>query len=350
MPQMVGGVNTKAKGDSIMDKVRLLLKRSIAMLLVVFTLVTLLPLQAQAGWMAVGGGSGSGGQAGSGKWKNFMQGIRITVIDKNGNPAFYYGDTSTSNSIDLLSSTGRLDEVDIFYGGCKMSRNYKEYQGNGHWDPQKTKLGIGATMNYIDWIVEKFREGKRTNNKSGWRAFVPVETYEQLNRLKTLTPVIHNNKKWSIHGEEIRELIYGSEDQPKPKNSALIYNIMNIYYNETSAPVWSLTRDAINDNNITQEDILNYGRGINCLNPAFLAANPDAYFIDTITMMMKYNFAIVVEPLIWVQFRTSESQHTEYVAYGTPTNIAMAADELHDLGLWKSPNYKYGGYDMNNKK
>lgn len=68
----------------------------------VVLVLILLPTSSQAIYIVADGGgsgitSGGNGGAGGGAWSQSMQGLRITILDSQGNPVFYYGQSDKTS-------------------------------------------------------------------------------------------------------------------------------------------------------------------------------------------------------------------------------------------------------------
>lgn len=306
-----------------------------AFLLILLILQTMLT-PAYADWSASGGGNGNAGAIGSGGWSIKMQGIRITIIDKYGNPALTYGTNANWTSTDVLFTTHRQEEIDISVGGCKaLNQNFSFFNGTGEHvygeNSKSFKDSLHSNITAFQWMRDTF--GIEGNGDWVYTAPDIDGAYASFKALANTKPIADNGN-WKLNGEQIREYLYGDASAKKPKDNAALYVIFDIFTN-WGYPIWHLTPEAIAANGIPQSVVGTYEKG----------TNAGESIITCTQLMQMYNFAIVVEPIIWAQLRNDENSYSQYVLYGTATNIAFAINKLVSEGMWYHSNYQQGGYD-----
>lgn len=307
----------------------------------VFLLAFIMALQviispSYADWEVSGGGNGSSGVAGDGTYVDDMQGLRITIIDKYGNPAFSFGTEPRYTGLDVLYTSRNFSMIDISYGGCKaLGTDPSMYLNNGqdlYSQLSGMKSGIRSNISMFSWIIDTINKKEyyfRAPNAGG-----AMSNYTKLSKI---TPIEYDSSSWQLQGETIRELIYGDAKKSEPKEDAALYVMFNLFYASTDTPIWRLTPAAISANGIPQDIVNAYHSG---------KADSQGDKYTAVGLMQMYNFAIVVEPIIWATLRNTETQYSKYTLYGTPTNIAEGINRLVAEEKWTSGSYQKGGYDQ----
>ena len=101
------------------------MKRKVLLwILTILILVTNSPITVNASGLAsnvvlsgFGGGKGSGGAALAGQWNRGMQGIRVTIVNHYGEPAFEF---KGRDSLDIIFDSARLGPVTHYMDGNKL--------------------------------------------------------------------------------------------------------------------------------------------------------------------------------------------------------------------------------------
>lgn len=332
--------------------------RLLALSLVVISLISLLTTTASAGWVPSYGGTGSFGEVGTGYWTTDMQGIRITILAPDGQPAFSYGETSTNLGIDLLYTDKYTGAINAMYGSCKaaeainpLSIDDKEYikgadgktfgtkyLGEGNME---ARAGIGYCILGFDWVVRFITNGD-------WEFLAPAQgtsnqIWSNFLKIKNTRP-IDDNGSWVRNGAKIGKYLYGDTTATKPEDTAAIHAIFNlISVVGDNTPVWHLTdsgRNAIKAavGDAVGETIANeYEKGKN--------VNPGEHVYRATELMELGNMAVVCEPIIWEELVNWGGQRSHIMLYGTPTNLADKIKEMHDNGSWPSQHWEEGGWD-----
>ena len=302
-------------------------------------------------WDTSAGGDGDFGSVGSGNWLTEMQGIRITILAPDGKPAFAYGEYELPG-VDILYSNEGVKSIDRMIGSCKVieavngndsgildyGKPYGDlvlgsdpYMGEANLT---SRTGIQRAIMSFRWLMDWIGTRK-------W-AFVANSLEQEelvidsLNRLSTTYPVTDYSGIWSVHGEEIAQLIYGDLNNTKPSENAAIHAIFNTINRQSESgmePVWHLTDSG---KRLFSDEIVDAYESGTILNGALYTATK---------LMEMGNMAIVVEPLVWTELKGNSGQRSGIWLYGTPTGIADKIKQLVDTEQWTATNWSYGGWD-----
>ena len=209
-------------------------------------------------WDTSAGGDGDFGTVGSGNWLNDMQGIRITILAPDGQPAFGYGGDRHPGVDILYSNEGNLS-IDRMIGSSKAleainGEGYAVYDygkpygdlvkdSNGYMGDANnpSRYGIHRAIISFRWLIDWIKGGKWTFGVKSDAQFDAVMS--SLTSLSKKYPVTGNNGIWSVHGEEIANLLYGNLDNPAPAEGAAIHAIFNTFNVQGGGiePLWHLT-------------------------------------------------------------------------------------------------------------
>lgn len=332
-------------------------QRIISMLLLISTLLSLFISPAYA-WDASAGGDGDFGTVGSGNWTENQQGIRITILAPDGKPAFGYGD-KRHPGVDILYSNDDARTIDRMIGsskaleaingeGYKVKDFAKPYgdliidTGSGYMGGvnDKSRSGIGYAIVSFRWMIDWINQGR-------WAFWEPADgnyytIMSNLNNISSTYPVTASNNIWSVHGEAIGRYLYGDLDESSPSPDAAIhaiFNTVNTLSPTGKVPLWHLTQsgaDAVKANSSDPDIVSNYDNGTH---------NAAGHYYYATELMEIGGFAIVVEPLIWMELKGNAGQRSGIVLYGTPTGIADKIKQLVDTKQWTATNWSYGGWD-----
>ena len=95
-------------------------KRMLLLFICIIAMLSSISTVAHASWTGSFGGAGGSGTVGSGYWSESMQGIRITIMTPDGQPAFYFGDRDPYvNYLDILYTDKNTTGITAMFGSSK---------------------------------------------------------------------------------------------------------------------------------------------------------------------------------------------------------------------------------------
>lgn len=319
-----------------------------------------------------GGGSGSGGSVGTGQWNENMQGIRITIINHYGMPAFEF---EGRDHLDIIFNTDRLGTVTHFMDGCKTGP-------------------ITSVSPHLDglnsYVITLSNLQKMLDNKN-------YDTVSQAGSDANNKRLFHNmpmplkgNNGWYVQGEEIHEHFNGIERDGQEGINAHINTILNIYVTKSDGSVEYLwkPKEALTSNSVGYANTTYYNpvhgwvnspntQSANALlsrktnmieleqlmNQTSGAGGVTAHDLEMLKLnhsepgsktpveiINDKNYGVLMEPIIWNRLRkdyNTSNDWTNYVVYGTQDNIAVFLENYAAAGYLPYSRYtwKYGGAD-----
>ena len=305
--------------------------RTLALVLLVSILFTLIPIQSAhadsnfdpPSTSAAAGGAGSTpnnpNSNGKGVWSSDMQGFRITVLDYSGDPAFTF---MGKDSLDLLFSTKNLSTMQYFGAGDKLSGT------------RNTKMSldkINTKVYTLDTLYSQLSSGLLdTTLPIGGDKPAAIEKTKKSNVSKHLTQEKSGGKTtWVKWGSEVRKDFYGSGEQMDL--NSLLYTILNLHTGGTTGTwLWQPKSSAYFGNTT-----------ITASEKAALTSGK----LSPVELMASKAVVVTVEPIIWNKLRIDSNTYA-WGVYGTQTTVGGIIDWLVSGG-WYRPSYgaTWGGFD-----
>ena len=153
-----------------------------------------------------GSGSGSGSLNGSGSWWVNKQGVRVSIVDKNGNTVL----TGTSGGKNYTA-------IDILFAdpGSVSSMGGNKFQGanNGYTIP----IGVGALNNLINRAIDANKYLSELKKLPSYSELYP-DSYSGLP-----LPILYEGSKYVGNGEAVKEFFI--------KGSLGSFTISSVTYN-----------------------------------------------------------------------------------------------------------------------
>lgn len=331
-----------------------------------------------------GAGTGFAGRPGTGQWNTNMQGVRITVINHYGVPAFEF---NGRDHLDILFSTNRLGDVTHFIDGVITSPRIMASPspaGLNSYIMTVEELDAMFLRTYIDYKTDRNQEDsimsfkeylpKPLENSGGWRAqgdqifqFFKGEGLDsQLVNIINMHTVIEGTDQviysWqpkellTLDSRGYRNTMYfnpltkrfeagtckASSDLRHHKRAGLeVYQRLN----KTRVPgaVGSSETMGVNSTYISDDELFYRYR----MNPK-RRDNTEA--ITPAMLIKDSGFGVIVEPIIWNRLRKdvgTSDDWTNISVYGTQANIARFIDTAHKSGSLPRSRFgwDYGGGD-----
>ena len=123
---------------------RTIAKQIAAMFICLIAMLSVFSTIAYADWTGSFGGAGGSGTVGGGFWSQQMQGIRITIMTPDGQPAFFFGDGDPYvEYLDILYTDKNTTGITAMFGSSKGIEAVSP--GHNTYD----KLGAGDKGNLV---------------------------------------------------------------------------------------------------------------------------------------------------------------------------------------------------------
>ena len=187
--------------------------------LTILILVTNSPITVNASGLAsnvvlsgFGGGKGSGGTAVAGQWNIGMQGIRVTIVNHYGEPAFEF---RGRDSLDIIFDSSRLGTVTHYMDGNKLG----------------SETHISPSLDGINAYVVTLQNLQNMINSNNHDTVIHTEAKPNLEKKLTSLyhPLISTNNTWKVQGEKIFNFLNDWGDPSKMGPNASLRTILNIY-------------------------------------------------------------------------------------------------------------------------
>ncbi len=154
-----------------------------------------------------GSGSGSGSLNGSGSWWLDKQGVRVTIVDKNGNTVLTGGSGGKDYSaIDIVFSEPT---------GTMLSLTGNKFQGMA--DGKIMRIGVGALNNLINKAIDANKYLSELKKLPSYTELYP-DSYSGLP-----LPILYEGNKYVGNGEAVKEFFI--------KGSLGSFTISSVTYN-----------------------------------------------------------------------------------------------------------------------
>ena len=341
-------------------------KRMLLLFICIIAMISSISTVAHASWTGSFGGAGGSGTVGSGYWLEAMQGIRITIMTPDGQPAFFFGDGDPEvYYLDILYTDKNTTGITAMFGSSKgvnavTGGTYNVYakaeagdrgnlvyvngqpndgvMGNGNYT---ARAGTEACIVSFEWYNQWLNEGR-------WVAVSPTgdnSIRSSFNSIANTRPIVDMGEVWKRNGEQIGKWLYNTDTEAKkPADTAAIHMMFNIYntvgtLSGEPTPLWHLTdAGAALFGGPNSQLVNDYEAGF--------AVGDGKHVYRTTELMELGNMAIVVEPIIWVEIRNYGGQRSGMMLYGTPTNVADGIREAVQSGAWTTQGWEKGGWDV----
>ena len=313
-------------------------KRMLLLFICIIAMLSVFSTVAHASWTGSFGGAGGSGTVGNGFWSQQMQGIRITIMTPDGQPAFYFGDRDPYvNYLDILYTDKNTTGITAMFGSSKgieaVSPGHNTYdklgagdKGNLVYVNGQPNDGVMGNGNYTaragtEACIVSFEWYNQWLGENRWTYVPPVQGTEggissSFNSIASTLPIEDMGEVWKRNGEQIGKWLYNTDTEAKkPADTAAIHLMFNIYNlaSPDDSPLWHLT-DA-GEALFSPEMVSAYEEGLSRMDQGL-------HVYRTTELMELGNMAIVVEPIIWAEIRNYGGQRSGMMLYLTPTNVA----------------------------
>lgn len=154
-----------------------------------------------------GSGSGSGSLNGSGSWWVNKQGVRVSIVDKNGNTVLSGGSGQTDyTSIDIIFSQ---------LNGTVLNLTGNKFQGSS--DGKILQIGVGALNNLINKAIDANKYLSELKKLPTYSELYP-DSYSGLP-----LPILYENGNYVGNGEAVKNFFI--------KGSLGSFTISSVTYN-----------------------------------------------------------------------------------------------------------------------
>lgn len=338
-------------------------KRMLLLFICIIAMLSVFSTVAHASWTGSFGGAGGSGTVGNGFWSQQMQGIRITIMTPDGQPAFYFGDRDPYvNYLDILYTDKNTTGITAMFGSSKgieaVSPGHNTYdklgagdKGNLVYVNGQPNDGVMGNGNYTaragtEACIVSFEWYNQWVGEQRWMFLKPTEDVTtqsiqgKFNSIAGTLPIEDMGEVWKRNGEQIGKWLYNTDTEAKkPADTAAIHLMFNIYNlaSPDDSPLWHLT-DA-GEALFSPEMVSAYEEGLSRMDQGL-------HVYRTTELMELGNMAIVVEPIIWAEIRNYGGQRSGMMLYGTPTNVADGIREAVQAGVWTTSGWEKGGWDV----
>ena len=339
-------------------------KRMLLLFICIIAMLSSISTVAHASWTGSFGGAGGSGTVGSGYWLEAMQGIRITIMTPDGQPAFYFGDRDPYvNYLDILYTDKNTTGITAMFGSSKginavTGGTYNVYakaeagdRGNlvyVNGQPNDNVMGNGnyAARAETEACIVSFEWYNQWVGEQRWMFLKPTEDVTtqsiqgKFNSIAGTLPIKDMGEVWKRNGEQIGKWLYNTDTEAKkPADTAAIHMMFNIYNlkSDSKSPLWHLT--GAGEALFSPEMVSAYEAGLS-------RTAQGLHVYRTTELMELGNMAIVVEPIIWAEIRNYGGQRSGMMLYGTPTNVADGIREAVQAGVWTTKGWEKGGWDV----